>query len=199
MPEGSATTETPAEPAAETTPPAATGTETPINAPTGEQAVPYARFKEINDAKVAAEKAAADAAAELQKIKDADLSEKERAEKAASEATARAEAAEAKATKLERSALVREAAKNFNDPGDAVAMLDLSEIDDADKAAEAVKKLGESKPHLVKAQSPTAIGAPLGKSAKATGEIPTGADGKPDMKAGLGTELLNGLFGKTGG
>lgn len=163
---------------------------------TDDQSVPYSRFKEVNDAKAAAEKAAEAATAALKEREEADLSEKEKAEKLATEATARAEAAEARATNLERSALVRNAASGFNDPDDAVAMLDLSDIDSAEKAKKAVENLGKSKPHLVKTEKPTPIGSTL--TPNEPGEIPTGADGKPDMKAGLGNELLAGVFGNRG-
>lgn len=163
---------------------------------TTEQTVPYARFKEVNDRVKAAEQAASDAAAALKKREDAELSEKEKAEKDAAEALKRAEAAEARATELERSAWVRSAANNFNDPDDAVAMLDLSSLDSSDKVDKAVKELGEKKPHLLKGEKPQAIGAPSSNGKKQ--EIPTDKDGKPDVKAGLGSELLSNIFGKGG-
>lgn len=168
-------------------------TEAP-EAEASEQTIPYGRFKEVNERLKAAEAAAQSAAEELKKREEAELSERERAEKQAAEAVARAEAAEARATNLERSAWVRDAASNFNDPADAVAMLELAEIDSADKAKAAVEELGKSKPHLVKAEQPQKIGSPLATARKS--EIPTGADGKPDHKAGLGAELMNGLLGR---
>ena len=162
-----------------------------------EQTVPYSRFKEVNDRVKAAETAAAEAAAQLKAREEAELSEKEKAEKAAQEAISRAEAAEARATELERSSWVRAAASDFNDPDDAVAMLNLSELDSAEKAAEAVKDLGKNKPHLVKDQKPAKIGSPLDGGKKH--EVPTGADGKPDEKLGLGQELMTSLFGGKSG
>lgn len=158
-----------------------------------EQSVPYSRFKQVNDRVAEAERRAEEAQAALQAREEAELSEREKAERAASEALARAEAAEARATQLERSGLVRAAAKNFNDPDDAVALLDLDGIDTAEKAVEAVKQLAESKPHLVKSEQPQAIGAPM--SQPAPPEVPTGPDGKPDHKKGLANELLAGVFG----
>jgi hypothetical protein len=159
-----------------------------------EQTIPYGRFKEVNERLKAAEAAAQSAAEELKKREEAELSEKERAEKQAAEAVARAEAAEARATTLERSSWVRDAASSFNDPADAVAMLDLSEIDSADKAKAAVEELGKSKPHLVKSEQPQKISSPLAPAQ--TAQVPTGADGKPDHKAGLGAELMNNLIGR---
>jgi hypothetical protein len=159
-----------------------------------EQTIPYSRFKEVNERLKAAEAQAQSAAEELKKREEAELSEREKAEKQAAEAVARAEAAEARAITLERSAWIRDAASSFNDPADAVAMLDLSEIDSADKAKAAVEDLGKSKPHLVKSEQPQKISSPLAGSTPA--EVPTGADGKPDHKAGLGTELMNNLLGR---
>lgn len=187
-------------PASTQTPAAAHAAE-PAQPPAGEQAVPYQRFKEVNDRLRAAE----DAARELQEWKAeqerAALSETERLTQERDQALQRAEQAEGKVTRLERGQLVATAAAaaGFADPQDAAAFIDLSAIEDQAAARTAVQQLAESKPHLVKQQPgaperPAPIGGLTG--AQPAVEVPVGQDGKPDAKLGLGRDLLASLSSK---
>lgn len=102
-------------------------------------------------------KAAAD---KLKAIEDAQLSETERTQKKLAEAEAARLAAENERdnTKYE-SAIIAEAAKlNFNDPNDAVLLVDRSQLKIVDGkvqgAPEAVKSLAESRKYLLKSSNP---------------------------------------------
>lgn len=184
--------------------PVPASTQTPVEPaqqpPAGEQAVPYQRFKEVNDRLRAAE----DEARELREWKAeqerAALSETERLTQERDQALQLAEQAEGKVTRLERGQLVATAAAaaGFADPQDAAAFIDLATIDDQAAARTAVQQLAESKPHLLKQppgvpERPAPIGGLTGQPA---GEVPVGQDGKPDSKLGLGRDLLASLSGK---
>lgn len=189
--------ETPPAPAPPETPPAPTPPEPPKPDEPAGQSVPYDRFKSVNEAKSAAEKRAEEAEKKLKDREEADLSEKDKAEKRAAEAEKKAADAEAKATRLERSQWVTAAArsKNFIDPSDAVAHIELTDLDSEEKATKAVEALAEKKTHLVNSGGPAPIGAPLRQP---SAEPPKGPDGEPDHKAGLGKELVDNLFGRRG-
>lgn len=181
-------------PAAPAAPPAAD--------PPAEQAVPYQRFKEVNDRLKAAE----DTARELQSWKAeqerAQLSETERLTQERDQAIQRADQAEQQVTRLQRGQLVATAAASagFADPQDAAAFIDLTSIEDAAAAKTAVEQLAASKPHLVKAPSapqqerPAPIGGLTAPQPAA--DVPVGQDGKPDAKLGLGRDLLASLSSK---
>lgn len=102
-----------------------------------------------------AEKEARDLRERLEALEDRDKSETERERKAREKAEARAQELEGEVQSLKKGGWVRSAAKDFNDPSDAVAMVDLADIDDESDAARAVKDLAKRKPHLVKAKEPT--------------------------------------------
>lgn len=163
------------------------------------------RIRELNDAKKAAEAQAAEATRKLQEKERAEMSEIDRLKAEAAEAKQEKEAAESKALKLEREGWVLSAAQEakFTDPTDAVAHLsaNLADLDTETKARNAVKKLAEEKAHLVGSgsQQPPAPGfGNMGGTGQREAEIPTGADGQPDPKLGLGRELLGNLTGRRG-
>jgi hypothetical protein len=106
----------------------------------------YADYKELKAA-----------AAELDQIKEAQLTEQEKLQKELeTERQARQQAEAIAKQRSIRSALIAEAAKlNFNDPNDAVALInaDQLEIDDGGEiknAAELVKQLADQRKYLVK-------------------------------------------------
>lgn len=189
-------------PAAEATPPtgqAATepGSEGGQGSEGQGQAVPYDRFKSVNDeAKALREKVAA-FEAEQEKARQAQLSEAERlreekeaAEKAAADAVARAE-------KLERDGWLRAAAAraSFADPEDAVALVAADEATDQASAEEAVKKLAEAKPHLIgQAGATRPMGTLPGGAASGPGTPPPPASDDP--KEQTGRDLLGIITGK---
>lgn len=144
--------------AEETTSTTSTETET-------EKSVPYERFEKVNkqakEAKAQAAKLAqdfADLKAQMDERETAGLPELEQARKRAEQLEKRAADAEAKAAetdaKLARTVKERwvtSAAKDFADPADAVAFVDLDSIDDEKDAERAVKRLAGQKKHLLKA------------------------------------------------
>lgn len=165
-------------------------------APPAGQTVPYDRFKEVNEELKSTRTQLEDLTKWKDEQEQKNLSELERERKERAKAETRASELESKLTNMERSALVRKAALSaeFVDPEDAVSMLDLTQIDDEEKAKAAVEKLAEEKDHLVKKAGPTPIGAPLRPGTPDA--VPVGPDGKPDMAAGLGRDMLRGLFGR---
>jgi len=150
-----------------------------------EQTVPYERFQQANaKAKEAATKAAAlekdmkELRAAMEDRENAGLPELERERKRAkqleeriADAEARAEAADAKLARTTKASLIREAAKDFADPSDAVAFVDLDSVEDEKDAERAVKALAKSKPHLLKAEKPVLPGKVL-----QNGQASNGAD-----------------------
>lgn len=175
-------------------------------------AVPRSRLTAEAKARREAERRAEEAEKKLREAEQKDLSDKERAEREAAEAKARADAAEQRATKLERQGWIRDAASaaGFVDAADAIAHIDVLEVDDdgktprigdEDAAKKAVDELAESRPHLVgKAGQRQQIGRPGGGGGEGNsgGSIPTDAEGKPDVKRGLGQDLLAHLGGGSG-
>lgn len=168
-----------------------------------DQAVPYDRFKEVNDRLKQAESEAA----ELKKWKDeqeaAKLSEIERAQKEKTDAEERARTAEERATRAEVRSRLRSAASGKVQNADVV--VDLSESKLLELAEATAEQLSAHVEEIVKRYDlPTGerrtgaspIGAPLASGAAA--DVPVGADGKPDHKAGLGRDLLTALTGKKG-
>lgn len=166
-----------------------------------DQRVPYERFQKANtQAKEAKAKAAqlekdfAALKAQMEERETAGLPELERErkraeqlEKRAAEAEAKAAEADGKFARSQKERWVTAAAKDFADPADAVAFLNLDEIEDERDAERAVKRLAGQKRHLLKADEPVLPGRVLqGGKAKA------GED--EDPKAGLGAELLNQFF-----
>lgn len=156
------------------------------------QAVPYDRFKEVNDQLKAEREQREALEAAAREREEAELSEIEKANKRAEEAEAARAEAESKATNLERSGWVRDqAAKlDFTNPGDAVDLLErkFGEIEDPAAAEKAVKQLADERPHLLGQGKPTPIGAPL------RGNDDDG--GEDDPKLGLGRELAGRLLGQ---
>jgi poly-gamma-glutamate capsule biosynthesis protein CapA/YwtB (metallophosphatase superfamily) len=142
---------------------------------TVEQTVPYERFQQVNakakaeaDARKSLEKQIKDLQAAMEERENAGLPELERERRRAEQlekriADAEAEAAEAKAqvARSARAGLVRSAAKDFADPDDAVAFLNLDEIEDEKDAERAVKALARRKPHLLKPEQPQLPGQVL--------------------------------------
>ena len=196
--EAEAETTTP--PAAEATPPA-----DPAGAPSGSgqgsegqgQAVPYDRFKSVNDEAKALREKVAEYEREQEKARRAQLSEAERlreekeaAEKAAADAVARAE-------QLERDGWLRAAAAraSFADPEDAVALVAAGEATDQASAEEAVKKLAEAKPHLIgQAGATRPMGTLPGGAASGPGTPPPPPSDDP--KEQTGRDLLGIITGK---
>lgn len=138
-------------------------------------------------------------AAELRTWKEeqeaAKLTEIERATKERDEALATAQAATERATTMERSSWVEAAARKagFTDPSDAAAFVKLADLGDEAAAAKAVEDLGKAKPHLLSQARPQGFGSLDGR--RTDQAPPLDADGKPDLKRGLGQELVNGLLG----
>jgi hypothetical protein len=159
-------------------------TDTPTDPPVGsdagkatEETVPFERFTQVNrkakeaaDRAKAAEQKAADLLRELEARENAGLPELEQARKRAEAAEKRAEENERKAAEadarvanLTKASWVTAAAREqgFTDPSDAAAFLDLSVIDDEKDAERAVKRLTQSKPHLIKPDGPRLPGTVL--------------------------------------
>jgi hypothetical protein len=178
---------------------------------TEEQRVPYERFQQANaKAKEAAEKASAlekqlnEFKAQLQEREEAGLPELERERKRAealekriADAEKRAEAAErsVQTTKREQWIAAAAAAQYFANPARAARLIDnLDSIEDPDQAERAVKRLAKSDSYLVKQDS-----APLPGRLLENGKAPAKGDqAEEDPRAGLGAELMEGLFGSRG-
>ena len=140
-----------------------------------DKTVPYERFTKVNqqakEAKAQTaelQKQIADLKAQMDERETAGLPELERERKRAEQLEKRAAEAEAKATeadsKLARSQKERwvtAAAKDFADPADAVAFVDLDAIEDEKDAERAVKRLAGQKKHLLKADEPVLPGRVL--------------------------------------
>jgi hypothetical protein len=166
---------------------------------TEDQRVPLDRFRTVT----AENKELRSQLDELSRWKEeqeqAQLTELERERQAREKAEQQLIETAARATSLERSAWIRTAALNsgFADPEDAVALIGTDVAEDADTAAQLVTALAEKKPHLLAApeSGPKPIGAPI---AQTSAQVPVDSDGKPDVKAGLGNELLAYVRGQRG-
>ena len=159
------------------------------------------RIRQLNaKAKAEAERAKA-LEAELSELKKAQMTELERAQTEAKEAAERAATLEAENRSLTNGALVRAAAaaENFANPENAVAMLDLKDLDTEAKAKKAVENLKSANPHLIRQAGQQATGfgnlGGAGQPPPPT-EVPLDGEGKPDVQLGLGRELLRGLMGR---
>lgn len=141
-----------------------------------------------------AEKEAADLRAWREEQETAKLSEIEKATKAQADAEQRANAAEQRAMSMERTAWVTAAARDakFTDPGDAALAVDLAGIEDPAAAKKAVEKLAKDKPHWLSQAKPAGFGT-IGDRGQRD-EVPVDKDGNPDVRAGLGRELMKGLL-----
>ena len=166
---------------------------------TEEQRVPYERFQQANKKA----KEAADQAKQLQKQMDdlkAQLSEREQAglpeldqlKKRVEAAEKRADQAEAKAgefeqqatnTRRERWVAAAAASQNFIDPDDASRFVDLADIESAEDAERAVKRIAKAKKHLVKPDEPVIPGRVL-----QNGQQTPATPGKPGSNIDLSAE-----------
>lgn len=142
-----------------------------------EESVPFERFKQVNTkAKEAAERAkalereVAEMRRQMEERETAGLPELEQmkkrleaAERRAEENDRKAQQAEAKVVNAQRERWITAAAQaaNFADPSDAAAFLNLDEIEDEKDAERAVKRLAQSKKHLIKPDGPTLPGKVL--------------------------------------
>jgi hypothetical protein len=147
-----------------------------------DQRVPYERFQQANkkakeaaDRTKALEKDLADLRAQMDERETAGLPELERErkraeqlEKRAAEAEQRATAAEQRVTRTQRERWVSAAAKDFQDPEDASAFVNLDDIEDEKDAERAVKQLAKRKPHLLKAEETKLPGRVLANGQAAT-------------------------------
>lgn len=153
-----------------TTPAATTTTAAPgtdKTPPADDQRVPYERFEAVNTkAKEAAERAKtlegelASLRAQMDERETAGLPELERErkraeqlEKRAQDAESRAEAAETAKVRSQRERIVLAAAKDLDDPSDALRypeFVNVDDIEDADQAERAIKRLVKAKPKLLK-------------------------------------------------
>jgi hypothetical protein len=130
-----------------------------------DQRVPYERFQQANKkAKESADRAKeleqqiADLQASMEERETAGLPDLERerkaretAEKRLADAEKRAQDADRSLARSQRERWVTAAAKEFADPSDASAFVDLDDIEDERDAERAVKDLAKNKPHLLKA------------------------------------------------
>lgn len=122
------------------------------------QSFPRAYVEKVRKEAAANRKRANDLEKQLEEIQAKDLSEKEKAEKRAKDAEANAEAKEKQLKALLIGSRVESVARflEFNDPDDAAALLDLSDLETGDddlpttKAIrKALRKLATDKPYLV--------------------------------------------------
>jgi hypothetical protein len=153
-----------------------------------EQRVPYERFQQANrKAKEAAdrskelEKSVAELKTALEEREQAGLPELERFKKDLEKAERRAAEAERHLARSTKASWVRSAAKDFTDPEDAVAFVDLDGIEDEGDAQRAVKALAKRKAHLLKPDEPQLPGQVL-KNGQAVPAAAVPASG-PDLLA----------------
>ncbi len=132
---------------------------------------------------------------------NADLSEGDKILKRAERAETRAKAAEDRAERLERGGWLRDAATRagYNDPADAVDFAysrnAISGLDEQKKADKFVTDLAEEKQHLLHVQAqPGPFGSLTDNSPR--DNIPRDGNGEPDLKRGMGQDLLAHLTGK---
>lgn len=157
--------------------------------PKDEGRVPYERFKSVSEENAEMKK-------RIEELETETLSEKERAERRAAAAEKKAEESERRALRLERSGIARQAAvdQGFIDTEDAIALIDLEALDSDAKIRNAIEKLAERKPHLIRRATP-GFGNPGGAGLPQT-DVPLDEDGKPDERAALGADLRQHLFGR---
>lgn len=166
---------------AEDTTPAATE-------PKHEETVPYERLQAATkkakaeaEARKAADAKVAELTAQMEQRESAGLPElerlkkdMERAQKRADEAEAKAAEADAKLARSTKERWVTAAAKDFADPADAVAFVNLEEIEDEKDAERAVKRLAGQKKHLLKGEDPQLPGRVLQNGQAATSTVKNG-------------------------
>lgn len=123
---------------------------------TKNQKVPYDRFEEVNTRAKKAEEELASLRDKLIEFEDRDKSEVERERAARERAESQLGDLLGKVTALEKGAWVRSAAAelDFHDPEDAVTYLysKLANVEDEREAKRLVKKLADSKKHLVRGE-----------------------------------------------
>lgn len=128
--------------------------------------------KRLKDLEARLEAKESEGLPELEQLrKKAELAEKRAVE---AETAAEERAREIKLSKAER--LVLAAAKDFRDPDDATRFVDLSEIEDADAAEKAVKRVAKAKPHLLKGEERKIPGKVLNNGREVERTKPTGID-----------------------
>lgn len=141
---------------------------------------------------------------DAEKAADAERTELEKAQKRADTAEARVSTLEGEITKRDRSDLVRGALGKLDGvkPHDVDAVLkfvDLDTITDADAAKAAAVTAQTAHPYLFADATPVTpapsapFGQPAGGGPATPPAIPTDAEGKPDVKAGLGAGILSAL------
>jgi hypothetical protein len=149
-----------------------------------DQRVPYERFqqankkaKEASERSKALEKDLAELRAQMEERETAGLPELERErkraeqlEKRAAEAEKRAQDTETRLARTQRERWITAAAKDFQDPEDASAFVNLDEIEDEKDAERAVKQLAKRKPHLLKAEERQLPGRVLQNGQRAASE-----------------------------
>jgi hypothetical protein len=155
-----------------------------------DQTVPYDRFKKANTqakeakdrAKAKLEREMADLKAQMEEASTAGLPELERIKARREGRQARRGGREAragretKAQNTQRERWVAAAAKDFVDPDDAARFVDLSDIESAEDAERAVKRVAKTKPHLLKGDEPKLPGRVLENGRTATKKKDGGID-----------------------
>lgn len=174
--------------------------ETPADdTPETEQRVPLDRFRTVTAENRELRTQLDELAKWKEEQEQAQLTELERERQAREKAEAQLAETAARATSLERSVWIRNAAlaSGFADPEDAVALIGTDVVENEETAGELVKALADKKPHLLSSaeSGPATIGAPISQS---PAQVPVDADGNPDVKAGLGHELLAYVRGQRG-
>jgi sugar-specific transcriptional regulator TrmB len=158
--------------------------------PATQQQVPYDRFREVNEQKKRLEKTLNELTKEREEREQAGLSDLDRATKARQRAEERAAELEQRLLTVERSEWIKAAARNFQDPDDAVAFLrsDIGDLDSPEKAKDAVDRLAGAKPHLLRVGPSSGFdgGARVGQ----VPDVPRTADGQIDVDRGLGQDLV---------
>ena len=141
--------------------------------------------KEAEKQVAAFQKQITDLQTQMEERESAGLPELERERKRAEQleqrtaaAEKRAEEAEARALNTERSRWVATAAsgQNFIDPDDATRFVDLADIESADDAEKAVKRVAKAKAHLIKSEERQLPGRVLENGKPATKDKPEVTD-----------------------
>lgn len=164
-----------------------------------ERTIPYDRFQEVNKRAKEMEREVAELREWREQQEAANLSAQEREQKARERAERKAVEAEQKLQRLERSSYVRSVAQRleFQDPDDAVALVDLGAADDERSAERLVRDLAKRKPHLLrpKQPGPPQIGQVLENGSPVQGQNAQQTEDPRDM---LGQGLLEALqrFGR---
>lgn len=154
--------------------------------------IPLSRFQKVTDENRTLRDQLEQLTAWKQEQEQAAMSELDRERVARETAEQQLADAQAAVLTLERGSLVRAAASaaGLVDPEDAIALCDLNSISTSDEAQAAVAGLIERKPHLVRAADtgPRPMGTPL--SQPGSTPVPIGADGQPDERMAVGSDLL---------